>query len=81
MTHVVVYTEDGQVVGGVTDVRYSDLMLARIEVPNTKGQAFFGTILRAVQDAEAIQEGRDPERPSEKVMRLAAEARREQHGE
>jgi hypothetical protein len=33
---------------------------------------------RAVEDAEAIRAGRDPERPSERAIRLAEEERRHQ---
>lgn len=36
--------------------------------------AFSAGLRRAVEDAEAIRDGRDPERPSEKAMRLADEA-------
>jgi energy-converting hydrogenase Eha subunit A len=43
---------------------------------NVRASALASGIVRAVRDAEVIQEGGDPERLSEKAMRLAAEARR-----
>lgn len=43
---------------------------------NVVGSGIVSGLRRAVQDADAIRDGRDPERPSEKAIRLAEEARR-----
>lgn len=72
MATVIVQTKDGSEV-------------SRFEVPrpyqgngvwrNMVGlvEAPLGWLGRALTDAEAIEDGRDPERPSEKAIRLAAE--------
>lgn len=69
MPTVVVYTDNGQ---QVWQMDVESLDLNGLQCPsNNRGSALAAGIRRAVQDAEAIQAGRDPERPSEKAMRLA----------
>lgn len=69
MPLVVVYTDKGQQVWQSLATAYS---LRRAECPgNSIGSSLVAGLRRAVEDAEAIEEGRDPERPSEKAMRLA----------
>lgn len=70
---VTVTTDDGTIVNAWTDVTYADVILARVVVPNRRGSSFYAGLHRAMRDAEEIEAGRDPERPSEKAMRLAAE--------
>jgi len=69
MARLVIETEDGRVVWR------SPLVLTSHELLGVAGQArLVGEVRRSVQDAEAIEAGRDPERPSEKAMRMAEEA-------
>ena len=70
MARVTIATDDGRVVEeyavGAEEVRSLTLMPLR-------GNLMTG-IRRALQDAEVVQAGGDPERPSEKAMRLAEQA-------
>jgi hypothetical protein len=74
MAIVIVTTDDGREVGRFNvPVAYLGNsvwrnLLGRLEEP-------LGWLGRALSDARVIQAGGDPERPSEKAMRLAAEAR------
>lgn len=70
--YVAVYTDKGDPIW-FSDADYADILLARITVPNQRGSSFFAGLRRAMRDAEEIEAGRDPERPSEKAMRLARE--------
>jgi hypothetical protein len=73
MARVIVTTNDGRPVWMLDDVRSWDL--GALQCPtNLRGSALAAGVRRAVEDAEAIQAGRNPERPSEKAVRLAAEA-------
>lgn len=73
--YVVVYTDKGEQVWADAEVTSTDILFADIQVPNRRGSSFFSGLRRAIRDAEEIEAGRDPERPSEKAMRLAQEAR------
>lgn len=69
MTIVKVFTDDGREVNSFTvDDKTAGTMTWRglIGLP-TKPMGFLG---RALSDAATIQAGGDPERPSEKVMRM-----------
>lgn len=71
MAYVVVYTDKGE------QVWSSQLIAAtvrRLECPgNVIGSSVASGLRRAAQDAEALEQGRDPERSSERAMRLADE--------
>ena len=77
MSVVIVQTDDGREVDRfeVDDTRVGNMtwrnMLGRWDEP-------LGWLGRALQDARIIQRGGDPERPSEKVMRLLAERQAEE---
>lgn len=70
MSVVIVQTDDGREVNRfeVPDVYPGNMlwrnMLGRLDEP-------LGWLGRALRDARIIQQGGDPERPSEKAMRLA----------
>lgn len=75
MPRVIVETDDGVRVWSMDDI--ASWHLPALQCPtNVRGSSLAAGIRRAVEDAEAIQEGRDPERPSEKALRFAYEARR-----
>lgn len=75
MTVIKVFTDDGQEVAvKQVDDNWSDNALARHIVGNLN--TIHGWLGRAIRDARIIQAGGDPERPSEKAMRLSAESRR-----
>ena len=75
---VVVYTDNGQ---QVWQSPAMSLTLRSAKCPsNTSGSSLISGLRRAVEDAEAIEEGRDPERPSERAVRLAAEERERREG-
>jgi len=75
MARVYVTTDDGRFVWALDNVESHHLN--GLQCPtNVRGSSLAAGIRRAVQDAEAIQAGRDPERPSEKAIRLAEAARR-----
>lgn len=72
MARVVVFTDDGS-----TRVRVFDGVRSRnltnMECPgNAAGSALASGLRRATKDADIIAEGGDPERPSEKAMRLSS---------
>jgi hypothetical protein len=76
MTVIKVFTDDGQEVAvKKVDDTWSDQAIARHVVGNL--HTILGWLGRAIDDARVMQAGGDPERPSEKAMRLAAEQRRE----
>lgn len=67
---VVVLTDDGREVWRAPGIMAHDVR--SIECPgNSTGSSVAAGIRRAAVDAEAIQRGEDPERPSEKAMRLS----------
>lgn len=71
MAKVIVQTDDGREVWsheGVESWHVSGKLKA---AGNVVAQAVASGIVRAVSDAEAIQEGRDPRRPSEVAIELA----------
>ena len=70
MPKVIVTTDAGVVVWRQEDVDANAVRYLQCQ-GNVNGSSLAAGIRRAVQDAEAIQAGRDPERPSEKAMRLA----------
>lgn len=73
MATVIVQTNDGREVSRFEVPRpypgngVWGRMLGRLDEP-------LGWLGRSLQDAEAIEDGRDPERPSEKAVRLATAA-------
>ena len=72
MPKVIVQTDDGREVwsrDGVESWHVSGKLTA---AGNVVAQAIASGIVRAVSDAEAIQEGRDHRRPSEIAMALAS---------
>lgn len=73
MPTVVVYTDKGQ---QVWQMDVESWQIDGLQCPtNLRGSSLAGGIRRAVQDAEVIQAGGDPERPSEKAIRLMHEER------
>ena len=69
MAYVVVYTNEGEQVWQSLATAYS---IRRAECPgNNIGSGLIAGLRRAVEDAEKIEQGIDPERPSEKAMRLS----------
>jgi hypothetical protein len=74
MPRVVVYTDGGELVQAFDVEAWH---INGLQCPtNARGSGLAAGIRRAVQDAEVIQAGGDPERPSEKAMRLSEAARR-----
>jgi hypothetical protein len=74
MATVVVYSDKGEQVWSYTGV--ASWMIAGLQCPtNMRGSGLAAGIRRAVEDAEKIERGEDPERPSEKAMRLTHERR------
>lgn len=71
MPRVIVTTDDGREVWALDDVASTHVSTLQCAM-NATGRILASGIRRAVADAEAIQEGRDPERPSERAMRRAA---------
>jgi hypothetical protein len=77
MTKIIVTTDSGEEVDTIiVDDRLSDTAIAR-EVAGHL-HPILGRLGRALLDARIIQQGGDPERASEKVMRLMQERRREE---
>ena len=74
MPKVIVTTDNGDPVWMMDDVEAWHLSALTCPT-NRKGSALASGVRRAVQDAETIQKGGDPERPSERAVRLAAEIR------
>lgn len=70
MPRVIVETDSGERVWSMDGIESWHLHALQCST-NTRGSAVAAGVRRAVQDAEAIQEGRDPERLSEKAVRLA----------
>lgn len=69
MPIVVVYTDKGEQVWQSPALGFT---LRPAKCPgNSIGSALVSGLRRAVEDAEAIEQGRNPERPSEAAMRLA----------
>lgn len=69
MAYVVVYTDKGQQVWLSPLIA---LTVRRLECPgNTIGSSIAAGLRRAAEDAEMMERGQDPERLSEKAMRLA----------
>ncbi len=69
MPIVVVYTDKGEQVWQSPAIGFT---LRPAKCPgNTIGSALVSGLRRAIEDAEAIEAGDDPERPSEKAMRLS----------
>lgn len=74
MAVIRVFTDDGQEVSSLrVDDKWSDNAIARNVIGSL--QTIHGWLGRAIDDARVIQSGSDPERPSEKAMRLVAERR------
>jgi hypothetical protein len=69
MPRVIVETDDGQRVYAEETTAHTLLF----STDSPPAQALIGGIRRGLQDAEAVEAGLDPERPSEKAMRLAEE--------
>jgi hypothetical protein len=68
---VIVTTEDGTEVWRMDDV--AAWQVSGLQCPgNVSGSSLAAGIRRAVQDAEVIEAGGDPERLSEKAMRIAS---------
>jgi hypothetical protein len=73
MPKVTVHTDDGDLVWSMDVEAWH---INGLQCPtNQRGSGLAAGIRRAVQDAEVIQAGGDPERPSEKAMRLSEAAR------
>jgi hypothetical protein len=79
MARVIVETDDGREVarfhvpaGHIGNAVWRNLV-GRLEAP-------LGWLGRSIDDANVIQAGGDPERPSEKAIRLAAEERDAEYG-
>jgi len=74
MAQIIVTTDDGREVARtqVPDIYQGNMtwrnLLGRYDEP-------LGWLGRALRDARTIQQGGDPERPSEKAMRLVGEKR------
>lgn len=69
MAYVVVYTEKGQ---QVWQMNVPSFAIRNLGCPgNTIGSSLAAGIRRAVEDAEVIEAGGDPERASERAMRLS----------
>jgi hypothetical protein len=72
--YVAVYTHKGAAVWVSEEgLEYQDIIFANVTIPNRRGGSFYAGLHRAIRDATFIDEGLDPERPSEKAMRLARE--------
>jgi hypothetical protein len=72
MPRVIVETDDGRRVSTLDlPAGWSIFSLGR-HIYGIPG-APLGWLGRAIEDARAVEDGRDPERPSEKVMRVLSE--------
>ncbi len=70
MPRIIVQTDDGFT---VWEMEAEEWQLDRLTCPgNIRGSAVASGIRRACRDAEALTAGNDPERPSEKAMRLVS---------
>jgi len=76
MAIIKVCTDDGHTVDAL---QVSDDLssTARSRVITGHPYGMHGWLDRALDDAATVQQGGDPERPSEKVMRLLAEAKQD----
>jgi hypothetical protein len=74
MAVIRVFTDDGQ---EVTSMRVDDKWSGNAIARHVCGHlhTIHGWLGRALEDARVIQAGGDPERPSEKAMRLTMEKR------
>jgi hypothetical protein len=78
MSVIKVFTDDGQEVAHLAvDDKWSDQAIARHVAGHLN--AIHGWLGRALLDARIIQAGGDPERPSEKAMRLMQKRRQRVH--
>lgn len=76
MARIIVQTDDGEEVWRILEV--SSWHISGLECHgNVRGSTVASGIRRAVRDAQFIQAGDDPERPSEKAMRLSSRKREE----
>lgn len=67
MPRVIVQTDDGRTVLTMPADSYS---LRSATCPhNTIGSSLISGVRRAVEDAEDLEQGKNPERPSERAMR------------
>jgi hypothetical protein len=74
MPRVIVTTDDGQPVWQMEGIE--SWHISALQCPtNVRGSAVASGVRRAVRDAAIIQQGGDPERPSEKAMRMAEAGR------
>lgn len=73
MPRVIVETDDGR---RVWEFETTARMASAVWRPGTHegASSLLSGLERAVADAEVVERGGDPERPSEKAMRLAMEA-------
>jgi hypothetical protein len=75
MAKVIVQTDDGREVWRLEEIEpWHVRSIIHGSFTNIVCRALTSGILRAVQDANMIQRGLDPERLSEKAVRLANEA-------
>lgn len=73
MPQVIVVTDDGREVWRAAGIMPHDV--SALACPsNTTGSSLAAGVRRAVLDAQKIQRGEDPERASEKAMRLSQRA-------
>jgi hypothetical protein len=78
MSVIKVFTDDGQEVSTLKiDDKWSDTAVARRIAGHLN--TIHGWLGRALDDARIIQTGGDPERASEKTMRLMQERRQRVH--
>jgi hypothetical protein len=78
MSVIKVFTDDGQEVAHLAvDDKWSDTAVARRVAGHLN--TIHGWLGRALDDARIIQAGGDPERASEKTMRLMQERRQRVH--
>lgn len=76
MATVIVQTDDGREVWRMDDIEPWHVSGKLTASGNVRASSLASGIVRAVGDADKIQRGIDPERLSEKVMRLLDEERR-----
>jgi hypothetical protein len=76
MPKITITTDDGREVWSQDHIASSFVRHLQGGAGNIISSSLAATIRRAVEDAEAIQAGRDPKRPSEKAMRLSEDGTR-----
>lgn len=69
MAQIIIQTDDGHEVDRIVDIHAADV---RGLAETRSGRTVVPHVRRAVEDADVIEAGGDPERPSEKAMRLAS---------